>query len=198
MSSLQSETDGLETRFCELRVAAGENRRIRGTPIVFNSPSRIIGGRFREVIDPKAVDRTLRSGGEIFALFNHNWDQVLGNSKSGTLRLTKESRGLGSVIDPPDTDYANNLLKLMERGDVRGMSFRFVALDDAWDFSTTPPTRTVLDMEFPEISVVTNPAYESAVAAFRSLDAAVERVMDPAIVAMRAKLNAPLPWETRT
>ena len=144
-----------------------DGRRIRGQAIVFNSLSRIMMhnriGKFREVIRPEAVDRTLRQGSSVKALWNHNDDLVLGNTRSGTLILRKTSTALAIEIDPPS--WAESYLETIQRGDVDGMSFRFRSDADGeeWDPHTKDgiPIRTITDMEFTEISVTPFPVYEA-------------------------------------
>jgi phage head maturation protease len=64
-------------------------------------------------------------------------------------------------IDADQTvSYVGDLVKLIERGDARGGSFAFSALDDAWSLVDGQPFREVLDMRIREVSLgVTFPAY---------------------------------------
>lgn len=174
----------LERRSCESRatVDRAEGRRIRGYPIVFNQWSRILStpkiGKFRERVVPDAVERTLRSGASVKALWNHNSDLVLGNTRAGTLALRRTPTALAMEIDPPK--WADPQLETVERGDVDGMSFAFgvVPGGDEWNLRTDDgiPERTITDMEFSEVSLVAFPAYEatSVSVSQRSLDTFVE------------------------
>ncbi len=160
----------LERRYSSsVQVEAGN--RLRGTAIVFNSPSRDLGG-FKEIIDPEAVQRSLRQADEIHAYFNHDSGQVLGNTKAGTLVLRADRRGLNVEISPPS--WASNIVESVERGDIRGMSFGFRTKPDwvEWDErSDDLPIRIVHDMEFSEVSIVAKPAYSATdiAVAIRSL-----------------------------
>jgi HK97 family phage prohead protease len=157
----------LERRSAETRVSVDgdHGRRLTGSPIVFNSRSVVMYdrsiGKFQELIRPEAVDRTLRMTTGVKALWNHNTDLVLGNTRAGTLRLRKTPRSLDIEIDPPS--WAKPQIETVQRGDVDGMSFAFsVAEDgDSWEFDTADgiPLRTVHDMTFSEVSIVAFPAY---------------------------------------
>lgn len=184
-----------ETRTSTMRMVVADSRRIRGTAIVFNALSEVLGGMFREKISPEAVDRTLRQGLDVRALIDHDPSKIIGRTKAGTLRLDKTSQGLQVTIDPPDTTAARDILESIQRGDVTGMSFGFRTLEDSWDEKTTPPTRTVLDMEVFDVSIVSYPAYPQTEVALRSLRSLRERIVDQQIIALRSKINAPLPWE---
>lgn len=50
------------------------------------------------------------------------------------------------------------------------LSFMFRAVREEWDETTDPPTRTVLEAELYEVSVVADPAYPDAQVALRSLE----------------------------
>lgn len=135
-----------------------DDRLIKGYPIVFNTLSQDLGG-FKERIMPEAVDRSLRA--DIRALVDHDARLVLGRTKSGTLVLRKDKRGLAATIEPdPEISYARDIVRAVSRGDVSGMSFAFSALEEDWHFEEgKTPIRDVLDMEISEISIVTWPAY---------------------------------------
>jgi hypothetical protein len=71
-------------------------------------------------------------------------------------------------IDPPDTQAARDLMTSMKRGDVDSSSFGFVTNDDSWDYSTTPATRTLLNVSLFDVSPVTYPAYSAATSEARN------------------------------
>ncbi|MFJ7756316.1 HK97 family phage prohead protease [Peribacillus muralis] len=132
---------------------------IIGYAAVFNSPT-IIGDWFTEIIDPGAFSRSLSENGDIRALFNHNWDNVLGRTKSGTLKLEEDERGLKFEIELPNTTIARDLAESMSRGDINQCSFGFWVTEETWDYSVEPYVRTVNEVELFEISVVSIPAYD--------------------------------------
>ncbi|WP_336661298.1 HK97 family phage prohead protease, partial [Enterobacter hormaechei] len=111
------------------------------------------------------------SGSDVRALYEHNYTQLLGRTKSGTLVLSEDDTGLRFELTPPNTQLGNDVLELVERGDISGMSFGFRALKEAWDIGQSPYLRTVTAAELREITVTSMPAYpESGVEiAHRSL-----------------------------
>ena len=167
--------DNLERRaFAECRAETSDNgKKIRGYAIVFNSLSQDLGG-FRELILPEAVDRTINEGLDVRALVDHDTGKVLGRTRAGTLSLRKDSRGLRVELEPdPDISYASDILRSVARGDVTGMSFRFLTMPngDDWNWDEKPPLRSLLDIRISEVSIVTFPAYQAtdAQVALRSL-----------------------------
>ncbi|MEB8690417.1 HK97 family phage prohead protease [Bacillus cereus] len=133
--------------------------KIIGYAAVFNSKTTI-GGWFDEVIEPGAFARSLSENSDIRALFNHNWDNVLGRTKSGTLRLEEDEKGLKFEIELPNTSVGRDLAESMSRGDINQCSFGFWITEENWDYSVEPALRTIKEVELYEISVVSIPAYD--------------------------------------
>jgi hypothetical protein len=82
--------------FTEIRATG---RRLEGYAATFGAEARI--GSFVETIAPGAFRASL--AGDVLALMDHDGGKVLGRTKSGTLRLTEDSRGLAFSLDLPDT-----------------------------------------------------------------------------------------------
>lgn len=143
---------------------------IKGYAAVFNSRANI-GNFFDEEIAPGAFKKALENNSDIRALFNHNWDKPLGRTKSGTLRLEEDEKGLKYEIDLPNTTAARDLIESMERGDIDQCSFLFNATREEWNYDAEPAVRSVLEVELFEVSIVTIPAYDDTEAALmRSKD----------------------------
>lgn len=96
---------------------------LRGTAAVFNELSDPIMGFFRERIMPGAFDGVMEN--DVRALFNHDYNLVLGRSASKTLRYGVDESGLWYEVDLPDTEYARDLAHSIERGDIDQSSFSF-------------------------------------------------------------------------
>lgn len=130
-------------------------RRLEGYAAVFNSPA-LIGEAFTETIAPGAFASSLSSGRDVLALVDHDPTTVLGRTRTGSLRLAEDGRGLAFEIDLPETQAGRDVLALAERGDLGGMSFGFTVIDELRDRDR----RTLLAVDLFEISVVSAfPAY---------------------------------------
>lgn len=129
-----------------------------GYASIFNSPT-LIYEDLEETISPGAFSRTIASS-DIRCLFDHDWSKVLGRTKSSTLRLFEDERGLKFEVDLPNTTVAKDLAESMARGDINQCSFGFIPKKQAWDYDSTPVKRTIEEVELFEVSIVSLPAYE--------------------------------------
>ena len=155
----------------ELRVEAAEadGMRFTGYAAVFNSNSEPLP--FIERIMPGAFKRSLKSRNEVKLFKNHNMDEVLASTRSKTLRLTEDSKGLLAEATLPDTTAGRDLAVLMKRGDVHAMSFGFSVPSRGDSWSDDGMTRELKEIRLHEVSIVTGfPAYEATTASVRSLD----------------------------
>ncbi|RLP21988.1 HK97 family phage prohead protease [Mesorhizobium sp. YM1C-6-2] len=161
-----------------------------GYAAVFNSWAPI-AGLFEERLAKGAFTRTLREDPDVLALWHHNYDQVLGRTTAGTLRLEEDSRGLHFELDLDPRSPAGALaLSTLERGEVRGMSFGFGVRAEEWhDSGTGLPRRTITDVSLWEITVTPIPAYEDTSASLRSdnQSAALRRLREKAERAHRLR-----------
>lgn len=169
----------------ERRASAAEiraaGRRLVGHAAVFNIEARI-GGGFAEVILPGAFSATLADGGDKLALVDHDPGRLLARTRSGTLRLSEDSRGLAFDIDLADTTTARDVLAMAERGDLGGASFGFRtrAGGERWDGKR----RELRAVDLIEISIVTAfPAYDATTVAARSA------ILSPGRMALRSWLE---------
>ncbi|EDF9815722.1 HK97 family phage prohead protease, partial [Salmonella enterica subsp. enterica serovar Tennessee] len=78
------------------------------------------------------------------------------------LILSEDNTGLRFELDPPDTQTGRDLLELVGRGDISGMSFGFRATKESWDFNQDPCLRTITDAELLEITFTATPAYSES------------------------------------
>ena len=170
--------DKIEIRILEtpLEVRETENgaRQIFGLGVPFDKPSLPIDGEFIEYIDRDAFDEQLNGDAEIMLLYSHNWSEPLARRSAGRLSIEKRDDGIYYSATPPDTTRAQDLLKDIEAGNIRGNSFGFTVEKDEWtrDEQTKIATRRILKGTLYEISPVVMPAYPDTTIAKRSLEAA--------------------------
>lgn len=129
-----------------------------------------------ERILPRAFNRALKEKQDVFALINHDPNQVLGRTSAGTLKLTRSAEGLEYEIDPPDTELARALVENIRRGNITGSSFGFRVIDEKVirGKGGAPDVREIRDVDLVDVSPVTFPAYKSTTAGLRQADCPVE------------------------
>lgn len=115
-------------------------RRITGYAAVYNEESLPLWQQSREVIAPGAFNDADLSG--CVCLFNHDPNLILGTVAAGTLSVWADERGLAFACELPPTPTGDEVLALVQRGDLRGCSFGFwLAQQDAtWDDEKTVRT----------------------------------------------------------
>ncbi|MEQ1976813.1 HK97 family phage prohead protease [Xenorhabdus sp. SGI240] len=159
----------------EIRTASlsASDKKLTGYVVKWSSRSHLLWDEFVEQFAPNAFSTSLAMNADIRALYEHDHMNLLGRTTSGTLQLNEDATGLRFELTPPDTQLGRDVLTLVERGDISGMSFGFRALKDLWDVGQEPYIRTVLEAELREITITSMPAYpESGVEiAKRSLNA---------------------------
>lgn len=157
----------IERRFLATELRATEDGVIEGYAAVFNELSVDLGG-FREFIRPGAFAMAIQED-DVRALWNHDSSFVLGRSKSGTLELSEDKRGLRIKVTPPDAQWARDLRESIRRGDVDQMSFAFATVEDKWERTDGQSTRELIQVRLFDVSPVTFPAYEGTSVSARAL-----------------------------
>lgn len=174
----------MEIRAFNFDVRADQNDEhghfLTGQPIVYNERTDL--GWYDEIIDDGALSETdLR---DVRFLVNHNTDMIplarsRNNNANSTMQLeVMEGRGMSIRVDL-DTENnadARSLYSAVERGDITGMSFRFLVDEDSWEeIDTDHPTRHIRSISrVLEVSAVTFPAYEATSIQTRGLSEALE------------------------
>ncbi|MEN3791843.1 HK97 family phage prohead protease [Fulvimarina sp. MAC3] len=152
-----------ERRALPVEVRA-RGRRLEGYAATFGLEARI-SEHFSETIESGAFTTTLARGRDVLALVDHDPSRILARTRSRTLRLAQDSRGLAFDLDVPDTSTGRDVLALAERGDIGGMSFGFHATEEDWQGER----RSLRAVELFEVSVVLAfPAYEGTAITARS------------------------------
>lgn len=162
--------------FSEVRTAG---RKIEGYAATFGTEADL--GSFVETITPGAFRDAL--AGDVLAMLDHDPTKVLGRTRSGTLRLIEDQRGLAFSLDVPDTQAGRDILALGERGDLGGMSFGFKIPKggETW----TGNRRSLNKIDLREISVVQAwPAYPDTEIALRAFMSGAEALRRRRVLVM--------------
>ena len=162
------------TTTIELR-AEGDGNTFSGYAALFNSPSEPLP--FTEVIAPGAFKRSLRSRNDVKMLWNHDSGSVLASTRSGTLSLVEDERGLKVTAVLPDTTAGRDARELISKGIVDAMSFGFSVPSGGDSWSNDGSTRTLKSVRLHEVSVVAWPAYAATggTVSVRALDKVAQR-----------------------
>lgn len=158
---------------------------LTGYAAKYNVMSDDLGG-FREIIKPGAFRRAVEENQDVRFLFNHDSDNILARTKSGTLALEDDAVGLRFEAKLPDTQLARDVATSVERGDIDGMSFGFRTVRDDWEFKTGGEIRHLLDVDLFDVGPVTFPAYPDTGVAKRSHEDLREQ-RDRALATRRAR-----------
>jgi len=159
-----------EVRFLELvelRAEQDEEKGayIEGYPIVFNQET-VIGGEWRETIDPEAVNESLLR--DVALMIGHDFGMVplahsRRNNENSTMQLAIDEHGvrMRALLDIENNPKAQEAYSAIKRGDLSGMSFAFVVESERWeDLDTDLPLRVVTKLAaIFEVSLVAFPAY---------------------------------------
>jgi HK97 family phage prohead protease/HK97 family phage major capsid protein len=153
----------------EVRVAEGGKRpRLEGYAVRYGSTSEDLG--FREIIEPGAFSKHLRTDPDVRALIEHDASKIIGRTTSRTLQVIEDDGGVRVSIDPPNNQTGNDLIESVRRGDLSAMSFGFRALNDRWETRDGEPFRTIVEGALYDVSVTAFPSYPDTTIAVRSLD----------------------------
>ena len=141
--------------------------RVRGTAIVFNSPTVLWecdGVEYKEIIDRHAFDECDMSD----VIFNYNHGgKVVARLRNKTLSLNITDRGLDMEADLSGTAAGRDLYEEIDGGYIDKMSFSFVVRESKYDNLTHTRTITKIRKLY-DVSAVDIPAYEETSLSARS------------------------------
>lgn len=168
----------------------GEDPKIEGYFAVFNSNYQI-SKDMSESVAPGAFARSLEEN-DIRALVNHDTTLVLGRTKSGTLELKEDEKGLyGTIQVNPNDRSAMDLYERVSRGDVDGCSFGFDIRAEETEIGDDGSAHwTMTDIDLAEVSCCTFPAYQETNIQARSEDVATVKKRETE--ALKEKLKSKL------
>lgn len=126
-------------------------------------------GTYTETIRAGAFTKTLEGAPDVTLRYQHNLTTLpLARTKSGTLEIAEDERGLRVRASLPDNEFGRPIRDAIARRDISGMSFSFRAIRDEW--SKDRAERALVELRLgPEVSVVDFPAYPDTSVFVRSL-----------------------------
>lgn len=114
-----------------------ESRTIEGYAVVWNCRSVNLTpwSSYREVyevMEPGSIDADLIGRSDVVLTAFHDNTKIMGRSVNGegTLKLTADSKGLKIECELARTQTADDMMELIRRGDIKGMSFAYTANED--------------------------------------------------------------------
>ena len=133
-------------------------------------------GSYLEIIKRGAFTKTLQEREDVKLLVNHE-GIPLARSKSGTLHLEEDDRGLKveAKLDPTNPKVAE-VASAMKREDLTEMSFAFQSIRD--EFNEAGDERQISECKLFDVSIVTTPASAATEAKIRGVDiSALEKAL---------------------
>lgn len=184
----------------ELRTV-GDSLSLDGYATIFGHGYEVYGGPSRggwvESVNRSAFDVTLREKPDLHLLINHE-GMPLARTKSGTLQLSTDSKGLrvqAPNLDRRDPDVQRLEVK-MSRGDMDEMSFAFRVKDDVWSDDENKRDLTEVSLHKGDVSVVNFGANDATSAQMNSLLRSLSAMsFEDALAEVRA-LNDPVALRT--
>lgn len=164
-----------ELRSAPLVDADLRGRTVHGYAAVFDSPwsERLTEERgYVETIARGAFRKALQASGNVPLLWQHERRDMLATTAGGTLRLKEDGRGLHFEADLPDNPLGEYVRSMVDRGDVRGMSFGMQSLpeDSTVEQRSGVYHRTINTMRrLLDTTLTYEPSYEAATVELRSL-----------------------------
>jgi HK97 family phage prohead protease len=169
----------LETR------SEGQLRRIAGLGVPYGQRSRLLPGGFYEVVENRAMSKTLGDKLNVVSRLEHHPEWLLATTDSGSLRLSDDPAvGLSYEADLPNTGAGRDTYELVGSGRIRHSSMGFNCIQDEFRREGAVVVRHLLAIRLQELSPVAVPGYLNTSAAVRSLAAQVGE--DPQDVEARA------------
>ena len=194
---IQTDTCGLHVRETE---DGQQSRTIEGKPIVFGVRSVNLTPwsstrEVYEVLEPGCITNELLQRSDVILNLNHSSlvPDVLGRCMNGkgTLSLRLAGDHIECSCDLPNTNNANDVLELMKRGDITGMSFAF---EDDWEdtengvsYERTAETHDGKEVWLRhvkritglyDVAIVTHPAYQQTSVATREASDAIDKAVE--------------------
>ena len=157
--SLSFALGGVEMR-AKPNGSGGTSFRFEGYAATFDQPFQMWdmwGDEYTEVVRPGAFSRTLANNADVAFLIGHQDAGILmARTKSGTMTLTQDSRGLHTLVSAMDggREDVRALASAVERGDMDEMSCAFVTRQQEWSPDYMQRSMLEMDLNRGDVSAV--------------------------------------------
>lgn len=124
----------IEKRGGELQIEVSD-RLVSGYAVIFETWSNDLGF-YEKILRGAITDETIKRS-DVICKLNHDDQKVLARSKygEGSLILEVDEKGLKYTFESPRTQYGNELLEYLRRGEITGSSFAFTIAEGGDEFS---------------------------------------------------------------
>jgi HK97 family phage prohead protease len=160
------ELENVEVRYTE----NGDTASLAGYAAMFGQPYTVRDqlGEYDETFVAGAFTRSLATGSTVYLLAEHGGLPLAGTG-TGSLRVSEDQIGLRVEADlNMRSSYSMDVAVSMEHAGLSKMSHAFRAVKQQWNADYT--TRTILEAQLFEVSVVTFPANPATSVAMRAED----------------------------
>lgn len=142
--------------------------------------------RWFDPSDPEGTQWDIRGDGSVFeralpdafdgiedadvvALLEHDMRSVLGRTTAGTLKLSRDDKGIRYWLDPPMTQLGKQVTESVRRRDLKASSFGMKTMQRVSRWEGRSMILEIRNADVKEISIVAFPAYKSTQAMIRSI-----------------------------
>ena len=138
----------------------GTSFRFTGYAATFSEPFEMWdmwGEPYTEEVEPGAFTRTLANNADVAFLIGHYDAGILmARTKSGTMTLSQDSRGLQVLVPAMDgsREDVRALASAVERGDMDEMSCAFITRQQKWDENFEHRSMLEMDLHRGDVSAV--------------------------------------------
>lgn len=124
-------------------------------------------GRVIEIIEERAFEKTLESGGDITVSVDHDQSHIYANTRSGTLTLYEDHIGLHADVLITDPD----VIDIAKKGKIKGWSIgMYNIIDELEQRADDIPIRHIKQCDLDHVTLVVNktPCYAATSIEVRS------------------------------
>lgn len=159
-----------------------------------------LGPEIVERVHAGAFDAILENRSDVFALYHHREDMMLGRRSAGTLTLKSTDRGLAYSIPIDNSDPIHQTVAArIRRREVRGSSVTWLVNDSGQSYDRRSDGMIVRNIyrveELADVGPTHLPCYSATSAEMRSRDLSPDELEELLVTARSRLLDPPTPAE---